>query len=104
MVQQVTRGIKIEVKQNFEGTFYKNHKIHFAFGYVVTIENRSKDTVQLNSRHWTILDSLNKNENVDGEGVIGKKTCPQSWRYTCLQLWVFIIISFWIHERSLQDD
>ena len=73
MVQQVTRGIKIEVKQNFEGTFYKNHKIHFAFGYVVTIENRSKDTVQLNSRHWTILDSLNKNENVDGEGVIGKK-------------------------------
>jgi len=73
MVQQVTRGIKIEVKQNFEGTFYKNHKIHYAFGYVVTIENRSKDTVQLNSRHWTILDSLNKNENVDGEGVIGKK-------------------------------
>ena len=62
MVQQVTRGIKIEVKQNFEGTFYKNHKIHFAFGYVVTIENRSKDTVQLNSRHWTILDSLNKND------------------------------------------
>ena len=60
MVQQITRGIKIEVKQNFEGTFYKNHKIHFAFGYVVTIENRSKDTVQLNSRHWTILDSLNK--------------------------------------------
>ena len=56
MVQQVTRGIKIEVKQNFEGTFYKNHKIHFAFGYIVSIENRSKDTVQLNSRHWTILD------------------------------------------------
>jgi ApaG protein len=59
--------------QNFEGTFYKNHKIHYAFGYIVTIENRSKDTVQLNSRHWTILDSLNKNENIDGEGVIGKK-------------------------------
>jgi len=73
MVQQVTRGIKIEVKQNFEGTFYKNHKIHFAFGYIVSIENRSKDTVQLNSRHWTILDSLNKDENIDGEGVIGKK-------------------------------
>ena len=70
---QVTRGIKIEVKQNFEGTFYKNHKIHFAFGYIVSIENRSKDTVQLNSRHWTILDSLNRDENIDGEGVIGKK-------------------------------
>ena len=73
MVQQVTRGIKIKVKQNFEGTFYKNYKIHFAFGYNVTIENRSKETVQLNSRFWNISDSLNKDEQIEGEGVIGKK-------------------------------
>ena len=73
MVQQVTRGIKIKVKQNFEGTFYKNYKIHFAFGYNVTIENRSKEIVQLNSRFWTISDSLNKDEQIEGEGVIGKK-------------------------------
>jgi ApaG protein len=25
------------------------------------------------SRHWDIFDSLNENETVDGEGVIGKK-------------------------------
>ncbi|MBT8252526.1 MAG: Co2+/Mg2+ efflux protein ApaG [Flavobacteriaceae bacterium] len=73
MVQQVTRGIKISVETNFEGTFYKNYKVHFAFGYKVTIENQSKDSVQLNSRHWRILDALNKVEVVDGEGVIGKK-------------------------------
>lgn len=73
MVQQVTRGIKISVETNFEGTFYKNYKIHFAFGYEVTIENQSKDSVQLNARHWTILDALNNVETVTGEGVIGKK-------------------------------
>ena len=73
MVQQVTRGIKISVETNFEGTFYKNYKVHFAFGYTVTIENQSKDSVQLNSRHWEILDALNNTEFVDGEGVIGKK-------------------------------
>lgn len=73
MVQQVTKGIKISVETNFEGTFYKNYKIHFAFGYKVTIENQSKDTVQLNSRHWRILDALNNDDIVDGEGVIGKK-------------------------------
>ncbi|MEZ4797376.1 MAG: Co2+/Mg2+ efflux protein ApaG [Flavobacteriaceae bacterium] len=73
MVQQVTKGIKISVETNFEGTFYKNYKVHFAFGYMVTIENQSKDTVQLNSRHWEILDALNNTEFVDGEGVIGKK-------------------------------
>ena len=73
MVQQVTRGIKISVVTNFEGTFYKNYKIHFAFGYKVTIENQSKDSVQLNARHWTIFDALNAIETVSGEGVIGKK-------------------------------
>jgi len=73
MVQQVTRGIKISVETTFEGTFYKNYKIQFAFGYKVTIENQSKDSVQLNSRHWDILDALNNRDVVTGEGVIGRK-------------------------------
>ncbi len=73
MVQQVTSGIKISVDTNFEGVFYNNHKVNYAFGYRITIENQSKDAVQLNSRHWDILDALNTKEIVDGEGVIGKK-------------------------------
>ncbi|GGW72553.1 uncharacterized protein affecting Mg2+/Co2+ transport [Winogradskyella epiphytica] len=73
MVQQVTSGIKISVETSFEGTFYKNYKVHFAFGYKITIENQSKDSVQLNSRHWRILDALNNEEIIEGEGVIGKK-------------------------------
>lgn len=73
MVQQVTRGIKISVDTTFEGTFYKNYKMHFAFGYRIKIENQSKDSVQLMERHWQIKDSLNHTETVDGEGVIGKK-------------------------------
>ena len=73
MVQQVTSDIKISVETTFEGTFYKNYKVHFAFGYTVTIENQSKDAVQLNSRYWRILDALNNTEIVEGEGVIGKK-------------------------------
>ncbi|MEY8847854.1 Co2+/Mg2+ efflux protein ApaG [Psychroserpens sp. XS_ASV72] len=73
MVQQVTCGIKISVETTFEGTFYKNYKVHFAFGYKVTIENQSKDSVQLNSRYWKILDALNNVDIVEGEGVIGKK-------------------------------
>ena len=73
MVQQVTSGIKISVETNFEGSFYKNYKIQYAFGYTVTIENQSKDSVQLNARHWEILDALNNIEVVTGEGVIGEK-------------------------------
>ena len=73
MVTQITRGIKISVLTSFEGTYFKNYKIHFAFSYEITIENHSKDSVQLMSRHWEIFDSLNDKEIVDGEGVIGKK-------------------------------
>lgn len=73
MVQQITSGIKISVNTHFEGTFYKNYKIHFAFGYKVTIENQSKDSVQLTSRFWKIKDALNHTEIVEGEGVVGKK-------------------------------
>lgn len=73
IVQQITRGIKVEVETHFEGTFYKNYKMHYAFGYNVTIENQSKESVQLITRHWEIFDSLNNVEIIDGEGVIGKK-------------------------------
>lgn len=73
MVQQITQGIKISVETQFESSFYKNYKIQFAFGYTITIENQSKDSVQLNARHWEIMDALNHVEYVDGEGVVGLK-------------------------------
>ena len=73
MVTQITKGIKISVEASFEASYYKESKLYYAFQYSVTIENQSKELVQLNSRHWSILDSLNDEKTVDGEGVIGKK-------------------------------
>lgn len=94
MVQQVTQGIKISVITGFEGTFYKKDKLHHAFKYTITIENQSKDSVQLISRYWRITDSLNNKEVVFGEGVIGKKPVikpGESHTYTsgCLLLSAF---------------
>lgn len=73
MVHQITKGIKISVETHFEGMFYKNYKMHFAFGYQIKIENQGNDSVQLKSRFWKIKDSLNKTETVSGEGVIGRQ-------------------------------
>jgi ApaG protein len=73
MVTQITRGIKISVLTSFEGTYFKNYKVNFAFSYQITIENHSKDSVQLMTRFWEIFDSLNDKETVIGEGVVGKK-------------------------------
>ena len=77
MTQQVTCGIKVSVETNFEGTFYKNYKMNFSFSYRVTIENQSKDVVQLDSRYWKIKDALNNIEIVRGDGVIGLKPVIQ---------------------------
>ena len=72
MVTQITSGIKISVATRFEGNYYKEHTLLYAFSYEITIENLSTDIVQLQARHWEILDSLNFTEMVDGEGVIGQ--------------------------------
>ena len=73
MVTQITKGIKISAITNFEGTYFKNQTLHYAFSYEITIENHSKDSVQLITRHWEISDALKDTEIIEGEGVIGKK-------------------------------
>lgn len=73
----VTQGIRVSVRTNFEGTFFKNYKMHFAYGYTITIENTTKDTVQLTDRHWDIFDALKDPETIEGKGVIGKQPIIQ---------------------------
>ena len=73
MVQQITQGIKISVKTQYEGAFIKSDVLLHAFSYYISIENQSKDTVQLISRFWKIKDSLNTKKEVKGDGVIGQK-------------------------------
>ena len=73
MVTKVTKGIKISVETKFEGSIYREHQLFQAFSYTITIENLSKDTIQLLNRFWEIRDALKLPEYVEGEGVIGKK-------------------------------
>jgi len=73
MISHVTRGIKVSVKTNFDGSYFKNYVLNYSFSYTITISNQSKNTVQLKSRHWRIFDSLNNDVIIDGDGVIGEK-------------------------------
>ena len=73
MIQQATRGIKITVDTDYNGSFLKDNVLHFAFAYQIEIENQSKSSVQLLTRHWKIIETMNKNQYVNGTGVKGKK-------------------------------
>ncbi|SRR5690554_2168468 len=72
MVSQITNGVKITVTPHYSST-----KPHFSgllnyFNYEIKIENISSSEVQLLRRFWLIKDTLNYEERVDGEGVIGE--------------------------------
>lgn len=73
MFQQVTENIKISVRTKYNGMVAHNHTNYHAFSYFISIENNSKETVQLLERFWTIFDALNEIEFVAGEGVVGQK-------------------------------
>jgi ApaG protein len=73
VIQQVTRGIKISVETEYEGNFLKDNILHYAFTYKIEIENQGKNAVQLLTRHWKIIEALNKTQYVNGNGVVGEK-------------------------------
>ena len=72
MVNQITKGIKISVDTKYNGTGYRNNRLYHFFEYVITIENKSSETVKLTDRFWEIFDTLNITEIVSGEGVVGQ--------------------------------
>ena len=72
MINQITKGIKISVETKYNGTSYRNHRLYHIFAYVISIENKSLETVKLTDRFWKIFDSLNQTEIVSGEGVVGQ--------------------------------
>jgi Uncharacterized protein affecting Mg2+/Co2+ transport len=72
MTKQITKGIKISVKTAYDGAMYRDSKLHHIFTYVISIENKSRDTVKLTDRFWTIYDALYAVDFVSGEGVVGQ--------------------------------
>jgi ApaG protein len=73
MVQLLTNGIKISVKTTYNGVLEEGLDQYNAFSYYISIENETKDEVQLLERFWEIFDALNGKKQVEGEGVVGQR-------------------------------
>ena len=84
MIQQITEGVKISVQSNFESSYFDGESLQFRFNYFIEIENNNPHSVQLISRKWTILDTLNRSEIIEGIGVVGQQPVIkpfESYRY-----------------------
>jgi len=68
-----TNGIRITVRPVFLPDQSRPAQQQYVFAYFIRIENISKRTVQLLSRHWYIHDSVGEDNEVVGDGVIGQQ-------------------------------
>jgi ApaG protein len=71
--QATTRDIQVTVRPVYLDGQSDVLGKRFAFGYFVRIQNHGPEDIQLLRRHWYITDSDGRVQEVEGEGVIGKK-------------------------------
>ncbi|MBI4946858.1 MAG: Co2+/Mg2+ efflux protein ApaG [Bacteroidetes bacterium] len=73
MISQITQGVKVTVRTQFQPMHSHPELKHFLFTYKIMIENRSEYSVQLLRRHWHIFDSNGEHREVEGDGVVGQQ-------------------------------
>ena len=77
MYELTTRQIKVTVKPFYLDDQSEPDENHFVWAYHVRIENHGGETVQLRNRHWRIVDSLGRVQEVRGAGVVGEQPILQ---------------------------
>ncbi|MDX9910660.1 MAG: Co2+/Mg2+ efflux protein ApaG [Phycisphaerales bacterium] len=82
-----TRGICITCAPRYEREMSDPAKPQHVFTYSIRIENTSRETVQLRTRHWVIVDAHGKREEVHGEGVVGTTPTLEPGRHFQYESW-----------------
>ncbi len=84
-VSAITEGIIVSAEVQYRPEYSHPSNQEYIFTYHITIENCSKYTIQLLSRHWYIFEMSNIRREVNGEGVVGQQPIiepGQSHQYT----------------------
>lgn len=72
-----TRGIRVEVENEYIADKSDPQNQYYFFAYHVTLTNQSMQTVQLLNRYWVITDGTGHVEEVKGAGVVGDQPILQ---------------------------
>ena len=71
MYSKTTKKISITVNPYFLEEQSEPDDQHYVWAYQVTIDNQSKERIQLINRYWKIIDSNGTKQEVSGQGVVG---------------------------------
>lgn len=77
MYSKTTNKINVTVKPYYLEDQSEPDKNHYVWAYQITINNFSKETVQLKNRYWKIIDSNGSEQEVRGSGVVGEQPVIQ---------------------------
>ena len=73
MSDTTTRGIRVQVRSEYDRERSSPRESSYVFQYHVRIQNVGSDTAQLISREWIITNADGEVERVKGPGVIGEQ-------------------------------
>lgn len=73
MYSATTYGIEVTVEPFYLEDRSDPADSHYVWGYRITIDNQSDETVQLLARYWHITDGMGRVEEVRGAGVVGEQ-------------------------------
>jgi ApaG protein len=73
MSDTVTDGIRVQVRARYFEPRSEPRQSRFFFTYTVRITNEGTVPAQLLTRHWIITDAMGREEQVRGDGVIGRQ-------------------------------
>ena len=79
-----TDGIRIHAAAQFMTQESEPQKRRYVFAYKITMTNVGGQAAKLSSRHWVIVDSDGRKEEVRGKGVVGdypKLAAGESYSY-----------------------
>ena len=83
--EAVTNNVRVEVESQYAPEQSQPFQSKWFFHYTVRITNEGDETVQLISRHWTIIDATGHAVEVKGAGVVGEQPVlapGESFHYT----------------------
>ncbi|MBT6843091.1 MAG: Co2+/Mg2+ efflux protein ApaG [Candidatus Melainabacteria bacterium] len=69
----ISQGVEVKASSIYLEEYSKPSEYKFLFCYKITITNKSDQKVKLLNRHWIIIDSNSKQEEVQGPGIVGQQ-------------------------------
>jgi ApaG protein len=73
MYTQTTHSITVTVYPEYQEDISSPVNGSYVWAYLIIIENRGQETIQLLNRHWKIIDATGHIEEVIGKGVVGQQ-------------------------------